>query len=218
MKQPDTLGTARHIVWIDCEMTGLRIHADTAEKPDDELIEIGVIVTDGLLNPVDSGMTVVIKPSAEAVEHMNSYVKSMHTSSGLLAALSSGVSLREAEDAVLAYITTHVPLPNTAQVGGNTIVMDRIFLAKYMPRVDEHLHYRSVDVSAIKEIAMRWFPDVFAAMPEKTGNHRALADAIESIRELEFYRNILFRMEPKTDDELRVAREDATQKWSTYLS
>lgn len=218
MKQPDTLGTARHIVWIDCEMTGLRINADTSEKPDDELIEIGVIVTDGLLNPVDSGMTVVIKPSPEALEHMNSYVKSMHTSSGLLAALSGGVSLREAEDAVLAYITKHVPLPNTAQVGGNTIVMDRIFLSKYMPRVDEHLHYRSVDVSAIKEIAMRWFPDVFAAMPEKTGNHRALADAIESIRELEFYRNILFRMEPKTDDELRVARNDATQKWSTYLS
>lgn len=214
----DIIGSDRHIVWIDCEMTGLRINADTTEQPDDELIEIGVIVTDGFLNPVDSGMTVVITPSPEALEHMNSFVRSMHTSSGLLAALTNGVSLEAAQSAVLDYITKHIPTPKTAQVGGNTIMMDRIFIAKYMPKVDEHLHYRSLDVSAIKEIAMRWFPDVFAAMPEKTGNHRALADAIESIRELEYYRNILFRMNPKTAEELKVASDDATKKWSSYLS
>ena len=218
MNQNDITGSDRHIIWIDCEMTGLRINADTTEQPDDELIEIGVIVTDGFLNPVDSGMTVVIKPSAEALEHMNSFVHSMHTSSGLLAALSDGASLADAESAVLEYITQHVPVPQTAQVGGNTIMMDRMFIAKYMPKVDQHLHYRSLDVSAIKEVAMRWFPDVFAAMPAKTGNHRALADAIESIRELEYYRNILFRMDPKTSEELKAASDDATKTWSSYLS
>jgi oligoribonuclease len=218
VKQNELVGTDRHIVWIDCEMTGLRINADTSEKPDDEIIEIGVIVTDGLLNPLDAGMTVVIAPTPDALAHMNSFVRTMHTSSGLLAALSAGVTLKDAEDAVLEYITKHVPAPKTAQVGGNTVLMDRIFLAKYMPRVDEYLHYRSVDVSAIKELTMRWFPDVYAAMPEKTGNHRALADAIESIRELDYYRNILFRMAPKTADELAAARDEATMKWSGYLS
>jgi oligoribonuclease len=212
------VGSDRHIVWLDCEMTGLRINGDTAEKPDDELIEIGVIITDGFLNPVDSGMTVVIKPSAAAIEHMNSFVRSMHTSSGLLAALSGGMALADAESAVLDYITQHVPQPKTAPIAGNTIMMDRVFISKYMPKVDEHLHYRSIDVSAIKEITMRWFPDVFSAMPVKTGNHRALADAVESIRELEYYRNILFRMAPKTAEELSAASEDATKKWSSYLS
>jgi oligoribonuclease (3'-5' exoribonuclease) len=129
----DITGSDRHVIWIDCEMTGLRINADTTEQPDDELIEIGVIVTDGFLNPVDSGMTVVIKPSAGALEHMNSFVRSMHTSSGLLAALTDGATLADAESAVLEYITQHVPTPKTAQVGGNTIMMDRMFIAKYMP-------------------------------------------------------------------------------------
>lgn len=218
MNDINPVGSDRYIVWLDCEMTGLRINADTSEKPDDEIIEIGVIVTDAFLTPLDSGITVVIKPSAAALEHMNSFVRSMHTSSGLLAALSGGVALAEAEAAVLDYITRHVPQPKTVPIAGNTIMMDRMFLSKYMPKVDEHLHYRSIDVSAIKEITMRWFPDVFASMPVKTGNHRALADAIESIRELEYYRNILFRMAPKSADELSAASDDATKKWSSYLS
>ncbi len=218
MNDINTLGSDRHIVWLDCEMTGLRINADTSEQPDDELIEIGVIVTDGFLNPIDTGINLVIKPSDEALEHMNSFVRSMHTSSGLLAALAGGVTLADAETAVLDYITQHVPQPRTVPLGGNTIMMDRVFIAKYMPKVDEHLHYRSIDVSAIKEITKRWFPDVYDSMPVKTGNHRALADAIESIRELEYYRNILFRMAPKTEAELSAASDDATKKWSSYLS
>lgn len=199
-------------------MTGLRINAEASDRPDDEICEIGVIVTDGNLVPFDKGMTVVIKPSDQSLEQMNSYVRSMHTASGLLKEIPAGISVSEAETLVMEYVTQHVPDASTAQIGGNTIHMDRRFLAKYMPTLDAHLHYRSVDVSTIKELAMRWFPDVFAAMPTKNGNHRALADAIESIRELDFYRTVLFAVDPVAGDALTAARDQVTDKWRDYLS
>lgn len=218
MKLPDVVGFDRRIVWLDCEMTGLRINTDDPAHPDDEICEIGVIVTDGNLVPFDKGMTVVVKPTDGALERMNSYVRSMHTASGLLKEIPGGVSVSEAEQLVTDYVTQHVPEQSSAQIGGNTIHMDRRFLAKYMPALDAHLHYRSVDVSTIKELAMRWFPDVFAAMPAKNGNHRALADAVESIRELDFYRTVLFAVEPLAGDALLTARDRVAQKWQEYLS
>jgi oligoribonuclease len=218
VKLPDVFGPDRRIVWLDCEMTGLRINTDETDRPDDEICEIGVIVTDGNLVPFDKGMTVVIKPSDASLEQMNSYVRSMHTASGLLKEIPGGISVGEAEKQVMDYVMQHVPDASTAQIGGNTIHMDRRFIAKYMPALDAHLHYRSVDVSTIKELAMRWFPDVFASMPSKNGNHRALADAIESIRELDFYRTVLFAIEPVSGDALTAARDAVTEKWRDYLS
>lgn len=199
-------------------MTGLRINGDESERPDDEICEIGVIVTDGNLVPFDKGMTVVIKPSDESMSLMNSYVRSMHTASGLLTEIPKGITVGDAEKLVMDYVLQHVPDASTAQIGGNTIHMDRRFLAKYMPALDNHLHYRSVDVSTIKELAMRWFPDVFDGMPTKNGNHRALADAIESIRELDFYRSVLFSVAPVAGADLTAARDAVTEKWKSYLS
>jgi len=218
VKKEELVGPLRHIVWLDCEMTGLRVNANDPDKPDDEIVEIGVIVTDGNLVPVDKGMTLVVKPSDTALANMNSFVQKMHRDSGLLAEIPNGVSVADAERAVLDYITTHVPERQTAQMGGNTIHMDRRFLSKYMPAVEDYVHYRSVDVSAIKELAIRWFPDVLDGMPVKNGNHRALADAIESIRELDYYRTVLFSVDPIEPTAIRSARERVTEKWAAYLS
>lgn len=218
MKKDEFFGFDRHIVWLDCEMTGLRIGTNDADRPDDEIVEIGVIITDGNLVPVDKGITMVIKPSDEAFAQMNSFVQNMHKSSGLLAEIPDGITVAEAEKRVMEYITQHVPVRQTAQMGGNTIHMDRRFLAKYMPAVEDHVHYRSVDVSAIKELTIRWFPEVYNNMPPKNGNHRALADAIESIRELDYYRSILFNIEPPTAESLADAQESVTKKWLPYLS
>lgn len=218
MKKDELRGSNRKIVWLDCEMTGLRIGTNDPTAVDDEIVEIGVIVTDGHLNPLDKGITVVVKASDAALEGMNSYVHKMHKDSGLLAEIPNGVSVAEAERRVMEYITAHVPERQTAQMGGNTIHMDRRFLAKYMPLIEEHVHYRSVDVSAVKEMAMRWFPEVFDSMPTKNGNHRALADAIESIRELDYYRSVLFSVEPPSAETLTDASSAITKKWLPYLS
>lgn len=173
------------LVWIDCEMTGLDLERD-------ELIEVAVVITDYDLNAVDPGFQVVIAPSATALEGMAEFVRGMHTESGLLDDLSAGVSLADAQAQVLAYIRRFVPAANAAPLAGNTIGTDRAFLAKYMPEVDAHLHYRSVDVSSIKELSKRWYPRVFFQAPVKHGGHRALADIRESIRELEYYRRAVF--------------------------
>ena len=199
-------------------MTGLRVNANDTDKPDDEIVEIGVIVTDGNLVPVDKGITLVVKPSDAALSNMNSFVQKMHRDSGLLAEIPNGVPVAEAERTVLDYITTHVPERQTAQMGGNTIHMDRRFLSKYMPAVEDYVHYRSVDVSALKELAIRWFPDVLDGMPPKNGNHRALADAIESIRELDYYRTVLFSVDRIDPETIQSARERVTEKWAGYLS
>ncbi len=218
MAANDYLNDKRFIVWLDLEMTGLNINTTEAGKRDDEIVEIGVIVTDGNLVPQDNGLQLVIKPTDAAMANMGSFVRNMHDKSGLLPLIKDGVSVAEAEKQVLAYITKHVPVRQTAQMGGNTIHMDRRFLAKYMPSVEDWVHYRNVDTSTIKEVLFRWFPYVVDAAPEKIGNHRALADAIESIRELAFYRELLFSMDSIPADKLEAAKKTATDAWAELLA
>jgi oligoribonuclease len=182
------------LVWIDCEMTGLDLGRDA-------LIEIAALVTDGELNILDEGVDVVIKPPEEAVRQMSKVVRDMHTVSGLLKVLPDGVTMAEAQDRVLSYIRTHVPDPKKAPLCGNSIATDRSFLARDMPALDSHLHYRMVDVSSIKELSRRWYPRVYFASPEKKGGHRALADITESIRELRYYRAAVFVAQPGPDSE-----------------
>lgn len=181
--------TSDLLVWIDCEMTGLDISID-------ELVEVAVVVTDYDLAAVDAGFSIVIKPDQPAFDNMGEFVTTMHRTSGLLDEIPHGVSLADAEYAVNEYILRFVPTPQSAPLAGNTIGTDRTFLAKYMPRVDSHLHYRSIDVSSIKELSRRWFPRVYFNAPVKDGGHRALADIRESIRELEYYRRAVFTAEP----------------------
>jgi oligoribonuclease len=180
------------LVWIDCEMTGLDLGTDA-------LVEIACIVTDAELNTADDGIDVIIKPPAEAVDAMPDIVREMHTASGLLDELSAGVTLAEAQDQVLAYIRQHVPESRKVPLCGNSIATDRSFLARDMPELDEFLHYRMVDVSSIKELARRWYPRAYFASPPKHGGHRALADILESIRELRYYREAIFVPHPGPD-------------------
>ncbi|MBE6478062.1 MAG: oligoribonuclease [Propionibacteriaceae bacterium] len=187
------------LVWIDCEMTGL----DLAH---DELIEVACLVTDGELNIQGEGVDVLIKPSDAAMANMGEFVTEMHTASGLLEELKTcTTTMREAEEQVLAYIKQYVPEPRKAPLAGNTIGTDRTFLAKDMPELEAHVHYRNVDVSSIKELARRWYPRTFFNAPAKNGNHRALADIMESIEELAYYREAVMVPEPgPTADEAKA--------------
>jgi oligoribonuclease len=196
------------LVWIDCEMTGLDLAVD-------ELVEVAVVVTDYDLKLLDEGLTIVIKPDKTALANMGEFVTSMHAASGLLEEIPNGKTLAEAEYEVLEYILRFVPEHNTAPLAGNTIGTDRAFLAKYMPRVDAHLHYRSVDVSSIKELSRRWYPRVFFQSPTKNGGHRALADILESIRELDYYRAAVFVAPPgPTSDEAQAAATATVEAWA----
>jgi oligoribonuclease len=190
------------LVWIDCEMTGLDISVD-------ELVEVGVVITDYDLVPVDPGFEIVIKPDKAAWDNMGDFVRTMHSESGLLEEIPNGVALADAEYAVNEYILRFVPTAGTAPLAGNTIGTDRTFLAKYMPRVDAHLHYRMVDVSSIKELCRRWYPRIYFGQQEKGLAHRALADIHESIRELKYYRSTAFvpAPGPSTSDIAAVAAE-----------
>ncbi|SNT07840.1 oligoribonuclease [Micrococcales bacterium KH10] len=176
---------AGRIVWIDCEMTGLDLENDA-------LIEVAAIVTDADLTPLDDGIDVVIRPPAAAVEQMGDFVRNMHTTSGLLEELDNGLTLSDAEQAVLEYVRKWVPEPRKAPLGGNSVATDKAFLERDFPELSAHLHYRIIDVSSIKELARRWYPRVYFASPEKHGGHRALADILESIDELRYYRAALF--------------------------
>jgi len=173
------------LVWIDCEMTGLDYVADA-------LIEIACVVTDFDLNPLGEGVDLVIKPPAEAVEQMDEFVRSMHEKSGLLTQLDSGITLADAEEQVLAYVREHCADGSRPPLAGNTVATDRAFIARDMKDLDAFLHYRIVDVSSIKELSRRWYPRVYFASPAKRGNHRALADILESIEELRYYRAAIF--------------------------
>lgn len=190
------------IVWIDCEMTGLDLTADA-------LIEVAVVVTDSELRVLDEGIDVIITPPQAALDQMVDYVRTMHTSSGLLDELAGGMTMREATDAVLAYIRTHVPDPRKAPLAGNSVGTDKTFLDRDMREVIDHLHYRIIDVSSIKELARRWYPRVYFASPEKHGGHRALADILESIDELRYYRAALMVPQPGPDsaEAKRIADE-----------
>ncbi|MFD1722732.1 oligoribonuclease [Amnibacterium endophyticum] len=195
------------LVWIDCEMTGLDLTID-------ELVEVAVVVTDFELRVLDPGFDVVIKPSEAAREQMNEVVVKMHTASGLLEEMERGTTLADAEQQVLEYIARFAPA-GQAPLAGNTIGTDRGFLMQYMPKVDAHLHYRSIDVSSIKELARRWYPRVYYNAPAKHGGHRALADILESVRELDYYRHTVFAPLPgPTSDEAQAAATETTAAYA----
>jgi oligoribonuclease len=186
------------LVWIDCEMTGLDLGADA-------LIEVAALVTDFELNVLGEGVDVVIKPPQEALDQMVEFVRTMHTSSGLLEELDSGLTMGEAEDKVLAYVKEHCPEGSRPPLAGNTVATDRSFLARDMADLEGFLHYRIVDVSSIKELARRWYPRAYFNAPAKSGNHRALADIQESIEELRYYREAVFVPPPGPDSDAAKA-------------
>jgi oligoribonuclease len=179
-------------VWIDCEMTGLDPVADA-------LVEIAVLVTDPELNVLGEGVDIVIRPPQEALDQMVPFVREMHTTSGLLEKLDEGVSLAEASEACLAYITEHCPEPRKAVLAGNSVGQDKLFLTRDLPAITDHLHYRIVDVSTIKELARRWYPKAYFQAPAKTGGHRALGDIVDSINELRYYRSAVMVPAPGPD-------------------
>jgi oligoribonuclease len=186
------------IVWIDCEMTGLSLEHDA-------LVEVAALVTDFELNQLGDGVDLVIAPPAEALDQMDEFVRGMHTTSGLLEELASGTTLQEAQERVLEYVREWVPEPRKAPLGGNTVATDRGFLARDMPELEAHLHYRIIDVSSVKELARRWYPRAYFNAPKKNGGHRALADIRESIAELRYYREAVFVPPPGPDSETAKA-------------
>ncbi len=170
-------------------MTGLNVEKDC-------LVEIAVVVTDSELNVLDPGLDLVIKPNPASLANMNEFVTNMHTESGLINEFDSGLALEEAERKVLDYIQRWVTDPRQAPLAGNSIGTDRMFINRYMPTLDEFLHYRNIDVSSIKELTRRWYPKVYFQLPKKDGGHRALADILESIHELKYYRKTVFVEQP----------------------
>jgi oligoribonuclease len=174
-----------HLIWIDCEMTGLSLEKDV-------LVEIAVLVTDSDLNLIGEGVDVVIKATPEQLAGMNEFVTQMHTDSGLITEIAEGISLEAAEDAIVAYLESTGTVPGKSPLAGNSVSVDRNFITRDMPRLTEYLHYRTVDVSSIKELARRWYPKIYFAAPAKTGNHRALGDIQDSIEELKYYRTSIF--------------------------
>lgn len=185
------------LVWIDCEMTGLHPQVD-------ELVEVAVLITDAELNILDEGIDLVIRPSEAALAQMDPFVRDMHTTSGLLPELEHGLTLEDATARVMEYLTTRVPA-GKALLAGNTVGQDKLFLARYMPAVVDHLHYRIVDVSTVKELARRWYPRAYYQAPAKTGGHRALGDIKDSITELRYYRAAVMAPSPgPTSDEAQA--------------
>jgi oligoribonuclease len=196
---------AGRLVWIDCEMTGLDLARDA-------LIEVAAIVTDAELTPRDDGVEVVIHAHDDLLDTMVPVVRDMHSASGLTEKVrASTVTLGEAEKLVLDYVKSHVPEPKTAPLCGTSIGTDRGFVARDMPALDEHLHYRMIDVSSIKELAKRWYPRVYQSQPPKGLSHRALADIRESITELAYYRATLFVPPPGPTGEQAQAAAKALQ-------
>jgi len=181
------------LVWVDCEMTGLDLERDA-------LIEVATLVTDPDLNILGDGVDVVIHVPDEVLDRMGDVVRDMHAKSGLTEAVrKSTVSLGDAEDMIMEYVTRFAAVPGAAPLCGNSIATDRGFLARDMPRFDGHLHYRMIDVSSIKELSRRWYPRTYYGQPAKGLAHRALADIKESIRELDYYRRTVFVDGPGPD-------------------
>jgi oligoribonuclease len=197
---------ADHLVWIDCEMTGLDLGKDA-------LIEIAALVTDGNLKVLGEGVDVVIHAEDATLDGMPDVVRAMHAKSGLTEEVRrSTVTMADAERQVLDYVRRYVPDPRSAPLAGNSIATDRGFIARDMPTLDTHLHYRMVDVSSIKELCRRWYPRIYYAQPEKGLAHRALADVQESIRELEYYRRTAFVTQPgPTTEEARAVAASLRQ-------
>ena len=176
------------LLWMDLEMTGLDADRDV-------IVEIAALATDAAhLEPVDDGVTVVVHQPDDVLARMGDFVRDMHTRSGLLDEIrASTVSLPEAGSRILEYLKAHAPTPRTAPLCGNSIGMDRRFLARHLPAIEDHLHYRSIDVSSLKELCRRWYPEPFKARPEKAEGHRALDDIRASVEELRYYRETIFR-------------------------
>ncbi len=202
-----TAGSAKagdRIVWVDCEMTGLDLGSDA-------LVEVACVVTDADLVELDAGVSVVIRPPDAAFAAMPEVVVDMHTASGLIEEIPHGIELSAAETHVLDYIRGHVPEARKAPLAGSSVYVDRGFLARDMPELDAWLHYRLIDVSSVKELVRRWYPRVYFNAPPKVGNHRALADARESIAELRYYRDAVLvpRPGPDTDASRTIAARHA---------
>jgi oligoribonuclease len=184
-----------HLVWVDCEMTGLDVDKDV-------LVEVAALVTDSELNLLGTGVDVVIHADEAALGSMVEIVREMHDKSGLTDAVrTSTVTIADAEGMIMDYVTQFVGEPRTAPLCGNSIATDRGFLARQMPRFDQYLHYRMIDVSSIKELCRRWYPRTYFGQPAKGLAHRALADIQESIRELDYYRHTVFVEPPGPDVE-----------------
>jgi oligoribonuclease len=178
-------GVDDRLVWVDLEMTGLDVETDV-------IVEIACVVTDASLVALDDGIELIVHADAEALARMGDFVREMHTKSGLLPKIeASAVTVAEAQLATLTYVKQHVPKASVAPLCGNSIGTDRRFLARYMTELDEYLHYRSVDVSSLKELCRRWYPAIYKKRPGKAEHHRALDDIRESIEELRFYRDNL---------------------------
>ena len=178
-----------NLVWVDCEMTGL-------DTQNDVLVEIAVLVTDSDLNIIGDGVDLVIKASPEQITGMNEFVTKMHTDSGLINEIPNGVSVSDAENLILKYLESAGVAAGKSPIAGNSVYVDRIFISRDMPKLAEYLHYRTIDVSSIKELTRRWYPKVYFNAPAKTGNHRALGDIRDSIAELSFYRKTVFVDQP----------------------
>ena len=178
-----------NLVWVDCEMTGL-------DTQNDVLVEIAVLVTDSDLNIIGDGVDLVIKASPEQISGMNEFVTKMHTDSGLINEIPNGVSVSDAENLILKYLESAGVAAGKSPIAGNSVYVDRIFISRDMPKLAEYLHYRTIDVSSIKELTRRWYPKVYFNAPAKTGNHRALGDIKDSIAELSFYRKTVFVDQP----------------------
>ena len=188
MTTPQTDSAPLHLplVWIDLEMTGL--------DPDREhIVEIAVIITDGQLERLEEGPDLVLGVDEKVLAAMDPFVVQMHTASGLIGKIrDSTLTVEEAEQQVLDFVCRHVPEPHTAPLAGNSVHADRAFLRKYMPRIEDYVHYRNVDVSTVKELARRWHPKALERAPRKAGGHRALADIRESIDEMRYWRGAVF--------------------------
>lgn len=200
------------LVWIDLEMTGL----DPARHV---IVEVAAVITDADLNIVGEGVDLVVHATEDELAEMDAFVTQMHKKSGLDEEIrASKVSLQEAEDAVLALIKEHCDPNHPAPLAGNSIATDRTFIRAYMPRLDEALHYRMIDVSTIKELSRRWFPRAYFNQPDKGLAHRALADIVESIRELDFYRRAVFVVgDHPTTEEALDAKQATTDAYQRFL-
>lgn len=187
-----TPATDDRLVWLDLEMTGLDVTRHT-------IVEIAVLVTDAQLQPLDEGIDLVVHQDAAALAEMDEYVRNMHTRSGLLAEIeASALTLNAAGTQALEYVRDHVAEPATAPLCGNSIGVDRRFLDRYLPELDGYVHYRSIDVSTLKELCRRWYPDTYRHRPSKKEAHRALADITESIAELAYYREAMLVPPPES--------------------
>ena len=208
----DIAAKDNRIVWVDLEMTGL----DPARHV---IVEVAALVTDAELNIIDEGVDLVVHATDAELAEMDDVVTSMHSENGLLDEIkASPVSLAEAEDAVLALVEKHCDPAHPAPLAGNSIATDRTFIRAQMPRLDAALHYRMIDVSTVKELSRRWFPKAYYNQPQKGMAHRALADIVESIRELDYYRRAVFVPAPGPDSQTAAdAAAGATDAYQPFL-